>query len=66
MEDNDIDKFSWTNLFLVTGFSFLAFSAVLKVLDGSHILLFFRVGLVAASIGTLLFLNKWVNQKIAG
>ncbi len=63
MEEKEMREFSWTNLFLVTGLCFLAFSGFLKLLDGSHVLLFLRIGLVTTGLGLIAFLNKWAGQK---
>lgn len=63
-ELNDLRGFSWTNLFLVTGLSFLVFSGLLTFLQGSHISVFFNIGLVGTGIGILGVLNKWLSQKL--
>jgi hypothetical protein len=62
-ELHELRHFSWTNLFLVTGLSFLVFSGLLTFLQGSHISFFFNIGAVATALGILGLINKWVSQK---
>jgi hypothetical protein len=62
-ELHELRHFSWTNLFLVTGLSFLVFSGLLIFLQGSHIDFFFTIGTAATVLGILGLLNKWVSQK---
>lgn len=59
----DLRQFSWTNLFLVTGLSFLVFSGLLIFLQGSHINFFFSIGAAGTTLGLLGLLNKWLSQK---
>lgn len=63
MEENEINDFSWTTLFFVTGISFLAFSGLLKLLDSNHVGFFFRTGLSATFFGVLSLLNQWLSKK---
>lgn len=63
MEEKELSGFSWTNLFMVTGLSFLGFSGLLKLLDGSHIELFFRIGLLSTALGVIAYLNVWLSPK---
>lgn len=63
MEDNEINEFSWTTLFFVTGTCFLAFSGLLKLLNSDHTGLFFRTGLSAIFLGSLCLLNQWLSKK---
>ena len=65
MEDLDIPKFSWTGLFFVTGACFLAFSLILKLLDGNHVSLFLIIGLVNLGCGVLALINERLNRKEA-
>ena len=65
MEDLDIPKFSWTGLFFVTGACFLAFSLIIKLLGGSHVSLFFIIGLANLGCGVLAFINELLNKKDA-
>jgi hypothetical protein len=65
MQDlHDLQHFSWTNLFLVTGLSFLVFSGLLTLLQGSHINFFFTIGMAGTILGVLGILNKWLGQKL--
>jgi len=62
--------FSLTNLFFVTGISFLAFTAGLKFLDGVVNDFLLKVGIGALTLGVLSFavsflLKKW-EQKNSG
>lgn len=63
MEDREMNEFSWTTLFFVTGISFLAFSGLIKLLDGNHVGLFFRTGLSVIFFGGLSLLNQWLSKK---
>jgi uncharacterized membrane protein YgdD (TMEM256/DUF423 family) len=36
MEEKEMREFSWTGLFLVTGFCFFAFVIILELLDHTH------------------------------
>ena len=63
MEEKELSEFSWTNLFIVTGLSFLGFSWLLKLLDESHIQLFFRIGLLSTALGVIAYLNAWLSPK---
>lgn len=63
MEERENNEFSWTALFLVTGISFIAFSIILKLLDGSHVSLFQKIGLGMVALGALAFLNKTTGRK---
>lgn len=63
MEENEVNEFSWTTLFFVTGICFLAFSGLLKLLDGTHVGFFFRTGLSATFFGVLSVLNQWLSKK---
>lgn len=53
MEDKEIDEFSWTAFFLVSGFCFFAFSKILYYLDGSHLPIFTWIGVIGFLIGLL-------------
>lgn len=63
MEEQELKEFSWTNLFIVTGMCFLGFSWLLKLLDESHVQLFFRIGLLFTALGVLAYLNVWLSPK---
>ena len=64
MEEKDLDGFSWTAFFIVTGISFGRFSGLMKILDGSstHIALFARIGIACGILGVLFF----ISQRVAG
>lgn len=63
MEENESNEFSWNTFFFVTGISFLAFSGLLKLLDGNHVGLFLRTGLSAIFLGVLSLMNQWLSKK---
>jgi hypothetical protein len=63
IDERDKREFSWVNLFLVTGFSFLGFSGLLTLLNGAHILIFFGIGITSVVLGCVAFLNKWLSRK---
>jgi hypothetical protein len=63
--------FTLTNLFFVTGFSFLAFTAGMKLLDGEINTFLLKVGLGAIGLGILFylisfFLHKWEEKNSTG
>lgn len=60
MDEKEMMGFSWTGMFLVTGFSSFGFSQVLKVLDGSHS----RILLIIGAISFFLGLLNWGFKKI--
>jgi hypothetical protein len=51
MEDKEMNKFSWTAFFLVTGFSFFMFSKLMNFLDGTQLPVFTWIGVLAIAIG---------------
>lgn len=53
MEDKEMKEFSWTAFFLVTGFSFFAFSKMLQILDGTQLQVFTWIGVVSILVGSL-------------
>ncbi len=53
MEDKELKEFSWTAFFLVTGFSFFAFSKMLQWLDGTPLPVFTWIGVIACLVGSL-------------
>lgn len=66
MEDADekeLREFSWVGLFMVTGICFFGFSLLIKLLDGSHVPIFIKIGLVSLGLAAICFLNKWVSLK---
>ena len=64
MEEKEMSKFSIINLLLVTGVCSLAFTAVMKVLEGSTIRIFLFTGIASLGMGIIgllgrLLLKKW-------
>jgi hypothetical protein len=63
MEEKEMKKFSFMALPLVTGFCFLSFALVLKILDGINNKFFLWIGLITLASGILTgFFNKFVNK----
>ena len=56
MEDKEMKEFSWTAFLLVTGFSFILFSKILRLLDGTRLPAFTWIGVVTILIGSLHFI----------
>jgi hypothetical protein len=50
--------FSLTNFFMVTGFSFLAFTGAMRLLDGVTIALLLKIGTISIGLGITAFLFK--------
>lgn len=48
-----MSKFYLTWLLLVTGFSFLLFALLLRIVDGLSVKLFLRIGLISFVLGLL-------------
>ncbi|MBM3417059.1 MAG: hypothetical protein FJY20_11610 [Bacteroidetes bacterium] len=64
MEEKEMREFSLTHLLLVTGVCSLAFTAIMKILDGTTLSIFLFTGIVSLGLGTLgllgrLFFKKW-------
>ncbi len=67
MDEKEMNEFSWSGLFIVTGFCSFLFSGIIKLLDGS----FSNVLLVVGSIATFLtilngagrMISKQINMK---
>jgi len=59
LKERDADNFSWTLLFVVTSASFLCFSGLIKLLDGSssHVSLFFKIGVAASLLAFISFIK---------
>ncbi len=53
MEEKELNEFSWSTLFLVTGVSLILFSFILKLLDGSHSRLMLLCGSVSLGLFAL-------------
>jgi hypothetical protein len=62
--DKKLNQFSTSNFLLVTGFSFLVFTGVMRLLDGVTIRILLMIGLVSLGLGVLGFLLKQVIKKI--
>ncbi|HMK24431.1 MAG TPA: hypothetical protein VK483_00275 [Chitinophagaceae bacterium] len=56
MEDKEMKEFSRTAFFLVTGFSFIVFSKVLRFLNRAPLPIFTWIGVIAIMIGSLYFI----------
>ena len=56
-------EFSLTNFFLVTGVSFLAFTGVMKILDGNTIWILFKIGLGSLGLAVVASLIKLLIKK---
>jgi len=63
MAEKDESGFSWLSLFLVTGFSGLAFDLIIKLLDGYHSPILLWIGIIALSLGLLNFLISLIARK---
>jgi hypothetical protein len=67
MEEEEMKKFSLMALLLVTGFSFLLFGFVLRILDGVDTRLFMGFGLITfisgVVAGTYVLVNKKKRQR---
>ena len=62
MEDKEMKDFSWTALFLVTGFCFFAFSKLLQLLDGTHLPVFTWIGVIAILLGSLNYIRTLMGS----
>jgi predicted membrane channel-forming protein YqfA (hemolysin III family) len=56
MEDKEMKEFSWTAFFVVTGFSFILFSKILHLLDGTRLPIFTWAGIIAIMTGSFYFI----------
>ena len=56
MEDKEMKEFSRTAFFFVTGFSFIVFSKILKLLNRAPLPLFTWIGVIAIMIGSLYYI----------
>jgi len=63
MKDKQIDRFSWTALFLVTGFSFFVFSKMLKFLTGSQLPVFTWIGIISLVIGFIISIISFLQKS---
>ncbi len=60
MKPNETPQFSWSGLFLVTSFCFLAFSGLIKVINGSHLhsVLFTKIAIVSLILSGFTYANS--------
>jgi hypothetical protein len=58
-------NFSWTMMFLVSGFSSFLFSFLTKILEGSHSRLLLVIGIVAMGAGICSWILKSLIQLTA-
>ena len=65
MAERDEYGFSWQSLFWVTGISGLGFDLIIKLLDGYHTPVFLWTGIIALSLGLLLFLINLIARHIS-
>ena len=64
--EQEMLKFSWTGLLLVTGCSSLIFSYVVKILDGNHSRFLLLTGSAAVFLGILCWIvNAMISQVAA-
>lgn len=49
-------EFSWTAFYVVTGFSFILFSKILHLLDGTPLPVFNWIGAIAIIMGSLYYI----------
>ncbi len=67
MEEKEMGEFSLPALLLVTGFCFLTFALVLRILDGINMKLFLRIGFITfisgVSTGVCILLDKKTEQR---
>ena len=61
MDEKEMRKFSWTELFIVTSCCFFAFCGILKMLGGFQTGFFLKVG----SISLVLGLISWAGKSIS-
>jgi len=62
MEEEEIKKFSWPGLFLVTSFCFFTFSLFLKFLEGTDPGVFLWVGIVSFFLGLVTGAGVWLSR----
>ena len=58
--EEEMRKFSWTILLLVTACSSLVFSFILKMLDGNHSRFLIQLSLASFALGLL----NWIGQSL--
>jgi hypothetical protein len=69
MEEKEMEGFSLTTLFLVTGFCFLSFALALRILDSVTNKLFLWIGFITfvsgVLTGTCILIDKKTEQRKA-
>ncbi|MDZ4810236.1 MAG: hypothetical protein SGI96_18515 [Bacteroidota bacterium] len=63
MQDEELDEFPWSILFLVTAASSLLFNIALKMLDGNFSTLLFFVSGFTAFFGIVNWLGKMLAKQ---
>lgn len=63
MQDDELDEFPWSILFLVTAGSSLLFNIALKMLDGNFSSLLFFVSGFTAFLGIVNWLGKMLAEQ---
>jgi len=67
MEKDEMRRFSWTELFIVTGLCFFAFSAILEFLNHSHPHIFIWIGSISLLLGILnaglIFISRELSKR---
>jgi hypothetical protein len=63
MEEKEMKEYSLTNLLLVTGTCCLAFTAIMKILDGTTLSIFLFTGIVSLGLGILGLLGRLLFKK---
>jgi hypothetical protein len=63
-EERELQEFSWSNLFLVTGCCFILFAGAMKLVEGLVHPLFLRIGMVCILLRILAFLFKWLGRRL--
>ncbi len=64
-EEKEMMKFSWSGLFIVTSICSFLFSLVLKLIDGDHISVFIKIGVVSLVLASFSIVNSLLKQKTA-
>ncbi|MEO7922676.1 MAG: hypothetical protein ABIR30_03300 [Chitinophagaceae bacterium] len=65
MDEDQITKMSVPGMLLVTGFSCLLFSFIMKILDGGHSRFFLLAGGATVTISILTWLAKNIQHYVA-
>lgn len=62
-EEKEMMKFSWSGLFFVTSICSFLFSLFLKLIDGTHISLFVKIGCITLVLAVFSVVNDILKQK---